>query len=143
MPIGSTVDVIGTIKLLTELRKAVQDGAGSSAEYQELISMFYTLENALLLAKRVEVEGTEKTALQQAISKCQHLIDKFIHRIQKYQPSLRSQGSSSALVDTFRKIQWRLCKTEDVKKFRSELSTHIESINMLLASVQMYDLSMP
>ena len=57
MLIGSTVEVIGAIKLLIDFRKAVEDEAGSSAEYQELISALYSLESVLLQVKQAKVGG--------------------------------------------------------------------------------------
>lgn len=57
--------------------------------------------------------------------------------IKRYQPSLTAQGSGSKIRDNIRKIQWAVCKREDVAAFEARLRGHVASINLLVATVQM------
>jgi hypothetical protein len=50
-------------------------------------------------------------------------------------------GSNSKPKDGWMKVNWALCKKEDVVRFKIDLMEHTQSIEMLLMTLQMYDLS--
>ncbi|KIN03007.1 hypothetical protein OIDMADRAFT_118907, partial [Oidiodendron maius Zn] len=136
----SAGDFITALELVTTLVNALRDSGGSSAEYQALISQLYTLENALLRVKQLELDESqhaEVIALRQAAAQCQRTIDGFWEKIKKYQPSLRAEGSGSRVKDAWRKVKWAVCKKDDLVKFKADLMAHTESIELLLTTVQM------
>lgn len=135
----SVGDFINGIKLVTDLVSALRDSQGSSSEFLELSSQLYGLEQALIFAKSLkffEDEIAQFTALHLAIGRCRVTIDAFMNSIAKYQPLLRPCGSSSQYRDAIRKIQWRLCKREDIGRFRAVIGFHIYSIQALTHTIQ-------
>lgn len=137
----STGDFIAGINLIQTLIKALSDSKGSSKEYLELIAELRILEEALLEVKALDLEverRAQHAALGQAAIQCQDSIDSFLKDLAKYHPCLRLGGSVCAWKDTLRKIQWRLCKKEYLVRFRAEIGFHVQSIQMLMLTVQMY-----
>lgn len=141
VPFGFSVgDFIAALNLVKDVIDALQDSGGASEEYRELVNELYTLETALLEVKRVDLDDeqhAQTVALQQAASQCHLTIDEFWKKIQKFQPHLRSEGSGSKVKDGWRKVQWALCRKEDVMTFRAKLRGHTGSISVLLMTVQM------
>ena len=135
-------DFIAAIELVAKVIDALRESGGSGSEYREIVRQLYSLETALLQVKRLEVnpaQNAELVSLKQAAAQCRVAIDDFWKNVQKYQPHLRTGGSSSRLKDGWMKIQWADCKKEDLAKFKSSLVGHTESIQLLLMAMQMYD----
>jgi hypothetical protein len=73
-------------------------------------------------------------------ARCQLTIDAFLRKIQRYQPAIgRTVRTRYGLrvKDAWMKVKGALCKKEDVTKFKADLVAHTESIQLLLATVQM------
>ena len=140
MPFGVSVgDVIACAGLVKDLVKSLEKGRGSSAVYQELITELYILERALILIKKLNLdEGSEaKPLVERAVTSCQGSISRFLQKNHKFAPHLRNGGSSSSWKDALKKMQWALFRSEDVATFRTEINSHIGSINALLSTCQM------
>lgn len=139
----SVGDLVLGLKLIKQSIEALGDTKGSSAEYQALTHEIDSLKDGLeavedlRLDNRLGPESKTCIAIQEAVSHCQRCIDVFLSTITKYQPWLRTNESSgSAWKVNLRKIQWALCKREDVNRFRSQLERHSSSISMLLVTLQ-------
>ncbi|TVY51986.1 hypothetical protein LCER1_G005303 [Lachnellula cervina] len=94
----------------------------------ELVGTLVFLENALLQVKRLEFDDghyAQVAALRHAASLCQGTIDGFWKQALQYQPHLACD------------VKWALFKRDDVARFKSDLVGHTESINLLLAALQM------
>jgi hypothetical protein len=133
-------DFIAAVELVTTVVNALGQSSEASEEYRELVRQLYSLETALLQVKGLLLDDTqhkELVALRQAASQCQQTIDSFWRKIQKYQPHLQSNGSNSRVKDSWMKVKWAICKKDDVTKFKADLMGHTESIQLLLAAVQM------
>lgn len=143
MSFGFSVgDFITALELVATVIDALRESGGASSEYREIIRQLYSLETALISVKRLEVDpaqNAELVSLQQAAAQCRLTIDSFWKKVQKYQPHLRAGGSSSRLKDGWMKIQWAMCKKEDVARFKADLVGHTESIQLLLMAMQMYE----
>jgi hypothetical protein len=50
---------------------------------------------------------------------------------------LRTGGSRNKVKDGWMKIKWAVCKKEDLLGFKMDLVAHTESIQMMLATLQM------
>ncbi len=141
-PFGFSVgDFFSGINLIRELIKALEDSAGSSAEYRDLIKELYSLERALLEVKHLDLEESQHSqhvALKQVAIQCQETIDGFLNKIRKFQPALGTGGSNSSWKNGLRKVEWTLYKKDDVQKLRAQLNGHTTSINILLMTVQLY-----
>ena len=140
MAFGFSVgDFVAAFQLVGTVIGAVRESGGSGAEYRELIGALYGLETALLQVKQLEFEEEQKhqyVALRQAAAQCQTTIDGFCNRIRKYHKHLRTEGSNSKLNDAMVRIEWRMCKKDDLLKFKTDISAHTQSIQILLAAVQ-------
>lgn len=73
-------------------------------------------------------------ALAAALKRAECSVERFLKKIEKYQPSLQIGGSRNKWRDATRKIQWALYRKEDVSAFRAEISVHLNSIQVLLLS---------
>ena len=136
----SAGDFVAGIGLVQDLIKALRDSKGSSKEYLELVAELRSLESALLEVKALDFaaeQQAQRAALRQAVIQCRESIDTFLKELTKYQPHLRLGGSFSLWKDAFRKVQWRLCKKEDLIRFRAEIGFHTQAIQMLMITIQM------
>jgi hypothetical protein len=134
-------DFIAAVELVTMVVNSLGQSSDASEEYRELVRQLYSLEIALLQVKGLLLDDSqhkELVALRQAASQCQQTIDGFWKKIQKYQPHLRTEGSDSRVKDGWMKIKWAICKKDDVAKFKADLVGHTESIQLLLATVQLW-----
>ena len=137
----SVGDFIAVIELVGTVIDALRESGQSRAEYLELIRQLYSLENALIHVNRVEsdeADSSQLISLRQAASQCRTTIDQCLIKLEKYHPSLGfSSTGRSALRDRCRRIQWAMCRENDLEKFQLEILGHTESIQLLLATVQM------
>jgi len=136
----SAGDFIAALKLVTTVVCALRASEESSAEYQALVLQLETLETVLVRVQKLELNDSyhvEVVALRQAAAQCQKTINRFWEKIQKYQPSLDVDGGGNKLKDGWSKVQWALCKKEELTRFKMDLMGHTESIELLLTIVQM------
>ena len=136
----SAGDFIVALNLVSTVIDALRDSGDASLEYRELVRELYTLEQALLRVKRIELDesySAERIALQQAASQCHRTIDDFWRKIKNYQPHLGQSSSNHSIKSGWMKIRWALCKKEDLAKFKADLQGHTGSIEVLLLTVQM------
>jgi len=84
---------------------------------------------------RVE-EPVQRNALGQVVQECQKTIEDFLNSIRKYDRHLSVAGDRFSVVDAVRKIQWRLVKSDELAKFRGQISGHIQRVELLLVTVQ-------
>lgn len=140
MSFGLSVgDFVTALHLVGTVIGAIRESGGSGPEYRELVNVLYSLETALLQVKQLELEEHQRSeylALRQAAAQCQTTINGFYGRIKKYQKHLRTEGSDSALIDALRKVQWRMCRKDDLMKFKIDLSAHTQSIQIILSALQ-------
>lgn len=139
----SAGDIVAGLKLIKQSIDALQDSKGSSSEFERLVREINSLEVSLDCVQDLNLDATggarskQRLALQEAIENCQRCIDHFLSLISKYQPWLRAKvASRHAWKGNLMKIQWALCRKEDIKGFRAQLERHCSSINMLLIALQ-------
>jgi hypothetical protein len=83
-------DFVAEIDLIGYLRKALEDGAGASAEYCELTAGLSTLETALQQAQELELDEfqiSQLEAMEQTVLRCQHSVDAFLGKRLKAHPA--------------------------------------------------------
>ena len=140
-PFGvSAGDIIAAIGVVRDLIKALRASGGASQEFTGLMLELYSLETALLDVKALHLateQERHQTALRQAATQCQRTVDRFLRGLRKYQPYLGNPNGSHGWKDVIRKIQWQMCKQDELVKFRAEVGSHAHSINMLMLSIQM------
>ena len=141
----SVGDIVAGLKLIKQSVEALQDTKGSSTEYEALGHEIDSLKDGLeavenlQLAERLGLESKQNIAIREAILRCRRCVDTFVLTITKYQPWLRSKASTGMTWKAnLKKIQWALCKKDDLIRFRIQLERHCSSISMLLITLQVY-----
>jgi hypothetical protein len=136
----SVGDFIAGLKLVKDITEALNDSVGAQPAYRRLIADLINLERALTEVRHLHVTHSQvpqKIALEQAASQCQETIENFLKRNAKFKSTFGTQPTSSKWRTNFHKIQWALCREDDVDKFRAEIQGHVLTINTLLATMQL------
>lgn len=142
----SVGDIVAGLKLIKQSIEALQDSKGSSADFEALGHEIASLKAGLEAVEDLKLDQTfgpeskQCVAIGQAIARCWKCIEAFLSRIAKYQPWLRPKAAPACLnwKANLKKIQWALCKKDDVNRFRAQLERHTSSISMLLVTLQVY-----
>ena len=142
---GSFGDIITLCIIIKDLVKALDDSRGSSAEYQEVIRELWALDRVLLEVELLwrtcestsELSALRETARRMA-DQCRQSIDTFLKKVKKFGPSLRDGGSGRIVKDAAMKIRWSATQSQELTKFRAEISAHCSAINMLLLTANVY-----
>ena len=137
-PFGFSVgDFIAGINIIITSIKAVQNGRGSSAQFQALTSELKSLRSGLSAIQDLKLDQTahkEYAAIREAAVDCQLCVEDFIRKVSKYQTWL--QPGVDGWKANFRKIQWAFCDKKDVADFRDQLVQRSSTINLLMVSLQ-------
>lgn len=136
----STGDFINGINLVKNIINALTESRGSSKEYLEIIRELRGLEVALLLVKSQynnTAHEQQRSALREAVKNCEACIDTFLVSLQEYHPHLRVGGSTNQWKDAVHKIKWHICKTDGLNSFRLQIASHVQNLEMLIATIQM------
>lgn len=141
---NSVGDIISVSLLVKDLLIAINSSRGAAAEYQEVVQELYVLDKALLQVEsfaKAHQTTPEVFALceiaQRSVEKSKTCVDSFIQRIKKYGASLSSASSGNAFKRAARSVQWQLSR-DDLDRFRAEIMSHSNAIQMLLATAQVY-----
>ena len=137
----SAGDFVAAIGLVHTVIESLSASGTSSNVYQSLISELYVLEDALIRVKHVELDDEqagERVALERAAAECHRTIDKFMGKIEKYQPHLRAGGSNNKIKDAWMKVRWAVLNKDELEEFKAALRGHQSAIEVLLLSLQMY-----
>lgn len=137
-PFGVSVsDFLSGIKLLKTSIEAFSETRGAQADYAELLRSLRSLERALTAASAVALDtDARRDALKQTVDDCQKCIANFLSDIAKFDILEDQKPRKSKIAAHLRKIQWAVCKKEDVAKFRSQVETHVGALDMLLLTFQ-------
>ena len=134
----SVSDLCMGLKLIKDSVEALDDRKGAASDYGSLVTEIDSLQEGLTAIEELLLDENlprkQHLALSRTIKACQTCIEDFIDSIAKYQPHLRT--AAKGIVPKFRKLQWALCRKEDVANFRLQLGRHASSINMLLITFQ-------
>lgn len=141
----SVGDIVAGLKLIKQSIEALQDTKGSSADFEALGHEIASLKAGLEAVEDLKLDQTfgpeskHCLAIGQAIARCWQCVETFLSTIAKYQPWLRSKAPACLnWKANLKKIQWALCKKDDVNRFRAQLERHTSSISMLLVTLQVY-----
>ena len=142
VPFGFSVgDFIATVGLASDVINALRDTGEAVFEYQGLLDQLDGLDlvfSKLMSPDLLRGPGPETAALYRLACRCQQLLETFWRKIRKYQPSLRINGSGSKLKDGWTKVRWTVLMRQDVSKFQSSLKMYLESIGLILVTIQMF-----
>ena len=134
----SVSDICMGLKIIKDSIGALNETKGATADYAKLLTEVQSLQDGLAAVQDLQEAGVlsdkQDAALNRAISACQENIQEFLITISKYQPYLRNDASG--MVSKFRKVQWALCRKEDIAKFREQVARQASSISMLIITFQ-------
>ena len=142
-PFGVSVsDFISGIKLIKTAIEAFSNTHGARSDFLTLSRSLDSLHRALAALAKLNLNTDEqRQALYENLDDCKEFISRFLVGIAKFQVLKSEYATKARVISNLRRVQWALCKKEDVKKFRDEIDTLIGSLNALLAAFQMYVLA--
>ncbi|KAL0262031.1 hypothetical protein SLS55_003466 [Diplodia seriata] len=132
-PVG-VGDCIAIADVLVKCAKALQDSGGAVEEYQDAEGYATALKASFEHLRRLEHDPVQATPaeLGQALSLCEKSLGRLFQRKSKYESSLGKNGHMNQLSTLFRKMQWALVNSKDVKDLRSALSSEVVSAVLVL-----------
>lgn len=138
VPFGVSVgDSIACVALVHTVILAWEDSHGAGSRFRGVVASLKGLESALGQVNEIRVAYPAQLGeLFAASTRCQKTIEAFLDKTAKYHASLKSGGSGNVLKDSLRKVQWALYSKEDVAHFRGEINEHIQTIQLLLQTLQ-------
>lgn len=147
-PFGVSVgDFIAGITLLYEALKALDDVKGARSDHEELSAVLESLQVALTPIENLPLypsTAAQAQAIQAAVERCRQCINRFLVRIDKFRVLKRTvqpqpQRFLPSLEVAVRKLQWSLCRKEDVARFKATISGHVGAVQLLLLTLQIVD----
>ena len=143
MSFGFSVgDFVAAASLAAKLIQALSKTRGSSAEYQALIQDLDGVHQTFLQLEQMRATNllaqATINALSHLTSSSVELMQQFLNDIDKYRTSLQQGGSTSAVRDAWRKVEWSVSKPASVRKFREILQFRLTSIGVLVSLTSMY-----
>lgn len=151
VPFGFSIgDVIAGIGVIKTAVDALHGTHGASKDYQRLSSALQTLNESLDTVSAIPLDLQHDTqqnaAIAGAVQRCQQTIDSFLERMAKFELlklTDLSAGWAVKVVAVARKIQWAVCKKDDIAKFTEDVHKQIEEIGLLIATLQVYVILKP
>ncbi|KAF2657517.1 hypothetical protein K491DRAFT_626399, partial [Lophiostoma macrostomum CBS 122681] len=128
-------DFIAVGKLIMDITACLRSVGGSKSEYQGVIRQLEYLEDALRKLDQLGQSDPSSPALD-TIKKvglgCQHTLQEFFKKVQKYEPSLGIWSKPSRVLGTGAKLRWTFKMKGELSNLQSHLATHVNTINLLL-----------
>ena len=75
--------------------------------------------------------------LHQTVTQCQQTIHSFWMQVRRYQPHLQSTEHNSNLRESWMKVEWSVCKQEDVARFETDIQCQVVAIELALSTLQL------
>ena len=139
-PIGSLGDIVALSRMLKDLIQALDETKGSSAQYQETIRKLWAFKRVVqevetVCRKReytVELDTLRATTCFIA-NQARQCIKVFLKNIRNYEPNLSKRGSGNVVRDAFKKVQWRVCRSDELSKLQVEVDVFCSTLSLLLS----------
>ena len=138
-PFGFSVgDFISGINVAIDVIKACKDTGGASSQYERVLVEFETY---LALLRKLQDSSVPTTAeMTRLASSCEHPVQQFVTKIEKYRRSLaKSAGSHDSVHHTARslrtfprKAQWAVVAKKTVEELRLGIGPQLSAIGLLV-----------
>ncbi|KXH30526.1 hypothetical protein CNYM01_02937 [Colletotrichum nymphaeae SA-01] len=135
---GAVGDFIAVIEIVKNIIVALDDCRGSAKEYRAVVQSLGVLEKMLQLVANLYNDqgpasgfGDLKAIVLRNVEQIRLCLQGFSEKVQKFAPSLSTEGKKTTLKDVARKIQWKF-EENDVEKFRAEIVGYTTSLDVLL-----------
>ena len=137
VPFGvSAGDFIAGINLFKDAIKSLSDVHGARADYMELMQTLNALNIALDAVNQFE-SAVHKAAVECVLQGCRECITDFLAEVAKFELLRKKSVTVKRLKSGLRRVQWSLCKKEDILQFKGHLETHLSALQLLLLTFQM------
>ena len=146
-PFGVSIsDFIEGIKVLKKSIKSLSETQSARADYGDLLCALRSLKHALRSIESVPLDlptqQAHREAVKKTVERCRICVEDFLLGITKFEilgaiSNTQNKFSKLALKECLRKVQWSLCKKEEIAKFKSEVQMHVDAVQMLLLTFQM------
>lgn len=130
-------DIYAVCTLIKNVCKALDQSRGASAEYRNIVSELWTLDDVLAQVNEVWGDNGDvdfqplRVALMSAVKQCHTCIETFLEKVMKYDKSLGKETPIYDPKSSLRKIQWQACRSDELTKFRAEIIAHTTSLNVI------------
>lgn len=137
IPFGiSAGDFIAGLKLFKDAIDSLSDARGARADYIELTQTLNALTTALDAASQFD-GAVHQAAIVVVLQGCRECVTDFLADIAKFELLKTKSITVRRLKTGLKKVQWALCKKEDVLNFKGHLETHLSALQLLLLTFQM------
>ena len=136
----SVGDIAAAINILVKISKGLQETGGAASQFQQVVQDFEALKLVLEFIEDLNDNDAEfhiATALCSRSQSSQHVLGDFLAGVAKYETSLGYDPGSIWHHGVFRKTQWVLLMTKEVRKLQEALEPQMQSVNLLLHALQM------
>jgi hypothetical protein len=126
---------LDAVQLIDTVKGLVYAIQYHSKEQKDLRSQLLYLEESLSrwsVNKLQQLRSHEIAAFRQLVGQCQTTINGFLEQVQKFQPTLKSECSSENLEDMWKKIEWNLCRKDDLVMLGGSFIAQGKGIEVLL-----------
>jgi hypothetical protein len=135
VPFGFSIgDFIAGIKLLKTGLDSLSDTRGAKADYLELRRTLGALDK--VLNETNQLTTAQHQAAVEEVAVCKDCIEKFLVEFKKFELLECGPVNASKLRFALRKLQWSLCKKDDVRVFKDHLDTHVNALQLQLTIYQ-------
>ncbi|KAJ4373372.1 hypothetical protein N0V83_003667 [Neocucurbitaria cava] len=125
IPFGvSAGDFIAGLKLFKDAIDSLSDVRGARADYIELTQTLSALTTALDAASQFD-GAVHQAAITVVLQGCRECVKDFLTDIAKFELLKNKSVTVRRLKTGLKKVQWALCKKEDVLNFKGHLETHL------------------
>ena len=139
-PIGSLGDIIALSRLVRDLIQALDQTKGSSAQYQEITRKLWAFKRVVQEVETVcrKRERTVELDTLRATTCCianqaRQCIKAFSKNIREYETNLSKCGSRNVVQGAFKKVQWRVCRSDELSKLQTEVDVYCSTLSVLLS----------
>lgn len=65
-------------------------------------------------------------------------IKTFLQNIREYGPSLSTGRSGNTVRDAFKKVKWRVCRSDELTKLQTEIDVYCSILSVLLSTANVW-----
>ena len=117
--------------------ESLSDASGARADYIELRHTLDALNTALDAASNFNT-AAHKAAAENVLQGCKKCVTDFLADIAGFEQSKNPLLTQRKLKLGLKKVQWAVCKQKDVLQFKGHPETHVNALQVLLLTFQMY-----
>jgi hypothetical protein len=131
----SAGDIAAALTLLYNIIEALDDSAGSPADYREAVAFLRTLKRTLEPLETLSafsVYPLHGLDITEEVAYIKVPVEEFLAKVVKYEPSFAAKAAKGRHRHIFRKVQWYVFMRKEVAVLRTKIGSHIGVLDVLL-----------